>query len=94
MQDHRICGDQLFPLESVNQEIRHGGKIKARELFIDEIKPFYRAAVVVLIVADDQLFLHSLDAGRITSKLFHGVDGHIALLWLVDFISLLAASGA
>src|SRR5882724_5632447 len=60
VQDHRVHGDQLFPLEPVDHEDGCRGKVQRGELFGDRVQPFDRTAIVVLPVADDELLREPL----------------------------------
>jgi hypothetical protein len=73
VQDHGVRGDQLLALEAIDEKIRSRVEVETRELLGDEIEPLHSAAVVVLVVADDQLFRHALDALRIAPKGLHCV---------------------
>jgi hypothetical protein len=65
VQDHGIGGNQLLALQPVEQEARRFGEIESRELLLNKVQPLYRPAIVVIVVADDQLLRHALYAGRI-----------------------------
>src|SRR5204862_2323281 len=60
-----IGGDKLLALEAVDQKVRSGVEVEPGELFADQIQALHRAAVVILVVADDQLLRHALDVLRI-----------------------------
>src|SRR5262249_59983970 len=70
-QDHRIGRDQLFALESVNQETSGFVEFELRKLFIDEIQPFDGAAVIIVVMADDQPLRHAFDPGWVTGQRLH-----------------------
>ena len=80
VQDHRVGGDQLLALEAIDQEARRGREIEPGELLLDEVQALHRAAVVVLVMADDQLLRHALDALRIAAERLHrvGMSGLLA----------------
>jgi hypothetical protein len=65
MQDHRIHRDQLLALEPVDQKSRRLRVVELGQLLLDQIEPLDRAAVVVLVVADNQPLGHAFDLGRI-----------------------------
>ena len=48
-------------------------EVEVRELLGDDVQALHRAAVVVLVVADDQLLGHALDVLRIAAEGFHFV---------------------
>src|SRR6185437_5106010 len=75
VQDHRIGGDELLALEAVDGENRCRRKIERGELLRDGVQALHRAAVIVLVVADDELLRHSLDASRYVWQWLHFV-GH------------------
>src|SRR5215472_3361509 len=79
MQDHRIGRDQLFALQPVDQETSGFIEFELRKLFVDEIEPLNRAAVIVFIVADDEPLRHAFDAGWVTGQGLHLI-GHCYLL--------------
>ena len=76
MQDHRVGGDQLLALEAIDEEVGRGVEVEPGKLLGDEIEPLHRAAVVVLVVADDQLLRHALDVLRIAAERLHAVGHH------------------
>ena len=73
VQDHRVHRDQLFALETIDDEGRRGGEIEFGKLLLDRVEALHRAAVVVLVVADDQTLRHSLDAGGVAAERLHAV---------------------
>ena len=75
VQDHRIGGDQLLALEAVDEEVGRRIEVEAGELLGDEVQALHRAAVVVFVVADDQLLGHALDVLGIAAERFH-CKGH------------------
>jgi hypothetical protein len=56
VQDHRIGRDQLLTLEAVDDKNRCRREIERRQLLGDPVQSPDRAAVIVLVMADDQLF--------------------------------------
>jgi hypothetical protein len=68
-------GNQLLALEAVDQEVGRCLEVETRKLLGDHIETFDGTAVVVLVVADDQLLGHALDVLRVATKGLHGV-GH------------------
>ena len=73
VQDHRIGGDQLLALQSIDEEARRAVEVEVCELLGDEVEALHRPAVVVLVVADDQLLGHALDVLRIAAERLHFV---------------------
>jgi glutamate formiminotransferase len=73
VQDHRVGGDQLFALEAIDQVVGCRIEIEARELLSNEVEALHGAAIVVLVVADDQLFGHAFDVLGIAAEGFHFV---------------------
>ena len=73
VQDHRVHRDQLFALEPIDDEGRRRREIEFGKLLIDRVEALHRAAVVVLVVADDQTLRHSLDAGGVAAERLHAV---------------------
>src|SRR3954449_9413426 len=71
VQDHRVRGDELFPLEAVEDEGRRGGEVEAGEPLLDQGQPLHGPAVVVLVVADDQPLGHALDVLRVAGERSH-----------------------
>src|SRR5262245_40240868 len=55
VQDHGVRRDQLFALESVDHEHWCHGHVESRELSHDRVEAFHRTAIVVLVVAHDEL---------------------------------------
>ena len=72
VQDHRTR-DQLIALKSVDQKAGRFVEFELRELLVDEIEALNGAAVVILVVADDQPLRHALDPTGIAGQRFHGV---------------------
>jgi hypothetical protein len=73
VEDHRVHRDQLLALKTVHEEAGRGGVVQSGELLIDHVEALYRAAIVVLVMADDQPLRHAVDARRITGKRLHTV---------------------
>src|SRR5262249_43554523 len=73
MQDHRIHRDQLFALEPVDQKAGSFFEFELCKLLIDEIEALNGAAVIVLIMADDEPLGHALDVGWIAGQWLHRV---------------------
>ena len=48
-------------------------EVEARQLLGDEVEALHRPAVVVLVVADDQLLGHAFDVLRIAAERLHFV---------------------
>src|SRR5262245_35084432 len=71
VQDHRIGGDQLLPLQAVDHEYGRLDEVELRELCRDSVQPPYGAAVIVLPVAEDQLLRESLQSRRVTGQWLH-----------------------
>ena len=76
VQDHRIHRNQLLALEAVDHEDSRARKIELGQLFRDCVEPLNRAAVIVLVMADDQPLRHSLDRGRVAGERLYFV-GHL-----------------
>src|SRR5262245_49468098 len=55
VQDHGVRRDQLFALESIDDEHWRRGDVESRELSNDRVETLHRTAVVVLVVTHDQL---------------------------------------
>jgi hypothetical protein len=55
VQNHRIADNQLLALQTVDDEAGGCWEIELSELRTDRIETVDRAAVVILVVADDQL---------------------------------------
>src|SRR5713101_620306 len=68
VQNHRVHRDQLFALQSVDDEPRRLGKIQFGELCGNRGQALDRADVVVFVVADKDLFGDSLYRFRIERK--------------------------
>src|SRR5205823_7640894 len=49
MQNHGIHGDELLALEAVDEEAGGIGVIELGELLIDEVEPFHRSPIIVLV---------------------------------------------
>src|SRR3954447_19527496 len=73
VQDHRVRGDELLALEAVEDEGRRGGEVEPGEPLLEQVQPLHGAAVVVLVVADDQPLGHALDVLRVAGEGLHGV---------------------
>src|SRR5262245_37893766 len=73
MQNHRVHGDELLALEPVDEETGRGGIVELGKPLIDEVEALHGAAIVVVVMADDQPLRHTLDAGRITRQRFLAV---------------------
>src|SRR5476649_626545 len=88
MQDHRICGDEFFTLETVDYEIRGLCEIKARELRTDRVEALHCAHVVVLVVAHQDFFRDSFDGLRIErewlSFVCHWLESCLCICRLFD----------
>jgi len=67
--DHRIRGDQFLALETVQDEDRRRRDVEAGQLGRDGVQPLHRAAVVVFIMADEQLLGDAFDLRRIERQL-------------------------
>src|SRR5262245_13054171 len=65
VEDHRVGGNKLLALEAVDEEIGCRIKLDVSQLLGNEVEALHSAAVVVLVVADDQLLGHALDVLRI-----------------------------
>src|SRR5262249_11898386 len=68
VQDHGIGGDQLLTLEAVDEKAGRGRRIEPGELLLDQVEALHGAAIVVLVVADDQALRHAAHAGRIAGQ--------------------------
>ncbi|MNV41282.1 hypothetical protein D3C71_1329140 [compost metagenome] len=68
VQQHRIAGDQLLALESVDDKAGRGGKVQPRELRPDGVEPRHRTAIVILVVAAQQPFGQAWQRGRVKGK--------------------------
>src|SRR5262249_47335797 len=68
VQDHRIGGDELFALETVDHKDGRGGEVERGHLRGDRGQAFDGAAVVVLPVARDQLLREAPELLRITRQ--------------------------
>src|SRR5215510_12218381 len=71
VQDHRIGGDQLLPLQAVDREYGRLDEVELRELCRDSVQPPYGSALIVLPVAEDQLLRESLQSRRVTGQWLH-----------------------
>ena len=80
VQDHRIARDQLLALETVDHEAGRCCEIELGELCGDCIETVDRAAVIVLVMADDELLRHSLDPRWVTGKLLNRIGHGSSLL--------------
>src|SRR5207245_1170393 len=65
MKNHGIHRDELLPLQPVDQESGRARVIEAGKLFLNEVQPLHRPAVIVLVVADDHAFRHAAHTARI-----------------------------
>src|SRR6266487_4452229 len=79
VEDHRIGGDEFLTFESIHDEHRRSREIELRQLHSNGVESLDRPAVVVLVMADDQLFRQPFDPCRIAGQRFHYV-GHGWLL--------------
>src|SRR5260221_1736754 len=75
VQDHRHRRDQLLVLEAVHGEDGRAGEVEGGELLGDRVQALDGAAVIVLVMADDELLRHALDPLRIAGERLHRV-GH------------------
>jgi hypothetical protein len=75
VEDHRIGGDEFLALQTIHDEDRRSGEVELRQLRRNGVEPFHRPAVVVLVVADDQLFRQALESRRVTGQRLHFI-GH------------------
>jgi hypothetical protein len=75
VQQHRVGGDQLLALQPVEAEARSRRRIEGGEIPADRVQPAHRAAIVVLVVAGDQLGREALEAGRLEGDRT-GLEGH------------------
>src|SRR5262249_19631208 len=66
--DHGVHCDELLALEPVDQEVGRTCVIEFGKLVLDAVETLHRAAIVVLVVADDEPFRHSLDPRRIAAQ--------------------------
>jgi hypothetical protein len=73
VQDHRIHRDQLFALEPVDQETGRLVEFKLCKLIIDQIGALNRAAVIVLVMADNEPLRHILHSSGIAGQRLHVV---------------------
>ena len=71
VQDHRVHRDELLALEPVHDEAGRGGEVEPGQLLLDQVQALHRAAVIVLVVADDQPLGHALDPGRVAGERLH-----------------------
>jgi hypothetical protein len=76
MKDHRVHRDELLALEPVDDKSRSAREIELGELLLDEVEALHRAAIVVLVVADDRPLGHALDSRRIAAERLRAV-GHL-----------------
>src|SRR5262249_50501851 len=83
VQDHRIGGNQLLPLESVDHESRPLAEGACAALFRVAFRPPSRASVVVLPVAEDELLREPSQLRRVTGQWFRYV-GHREFLLGAD----------
>jgi hypothetical protein len=78
VQDHGVRRDELLALEPVDQEAGRGRGIEPGQLLLDKIEALHGAAIVVLVVADDEPLRHAAHAARIARQRFrltgHGAD--------------------
>ena len=73
VQDHRIHRDQLFALKSVDQETGGFVEFELLELFGDKVEALNCAAIIVLLMADDEPLRHAFDPSRIAGQRFHRI---------------------
>src|SRR4051812_10324806 len=79
MQYHRIGCDQLFALETIDDEDRSRRKVELLQLSGDRIETLNRAAVIVVVVTADESFRHAFDPGWVTGKRLHLIDHNSSL---------------
>jgi len=68
MQDHRVGGDQLLPLQPVDLEHRRRRPIKALKPSLDRVQAADGTAVVVLVMAGQQAFGEAVETGRLEGQ--------------------------
>jgi len=73
VQDHRVHRDELLALEPVDEEAGGLRVVELGELFLDQVEALDCAAVIILVVADDQPLGHALDLGRVAGQRLHSV---------------------
>src|SRR5262249_36823509 len=73
VQNHRIHGDELLALKAIYEKNGRTGVVEFSKVFLDNVQTFHRAAVIVVVVADDQSLGHPLDPSGVTGKGFHAV---------------------
>src|SRR5215217_4127045 len=79
MQNHRIGGDQLFALETIDDEDRSGRKIELVQLRGNRIETLNCAAVIVIVMTADQSFRHAFDPGWVARKRPHLIEHNSSL---------------
>src|SRR6516165_5065408 len=73
VQDHRIHRNQLFALKSVDQETGCFIEFELRDLFVNKVEALNCAAIIVLVMADDEPLRHAFDPSRVAGQWFHRV---------------------
>jgi len=62
VQDHQVGGNELLALEAVNREVWRRIEVEACQPLSNQVEALHSAAIIVLVVADDELLGHTLDA--------------------------------
>src|SRR5438270_12755837 len=76
MQDNLYSCYQFLAIEAIDDKDRRRREIEGSQLLGDPVQSSDSAAVIVLVMADDQLFGHSLDPRRIASERFYLIGHH------------------
>ncbi len=77
VQDRRVGGDQFLPLQSVDVEDRCRAPIERVKPALDRVQATNRAAIIVLVVARQQPFGETVEAGRLERKRHDPVHGFL-----------------
>src|SRR5438046_1655977 len=78
VQQHRVDGDQFLALQPVQAEARQLGRIARGQVGVDGVQPSHRAAVVVDVMAADQIAGQALQ-----SDWFEGDGSRVILHYLL-----------
>ncbi len=73
VQDHGIARDEFFAFQAIHHEYGRGCPVKFGKLLFDGIEPFYRAAIIVFVMTDDDLFGQAGQRTGIAGEGFHFV---------------------
>ena len=68
MKNHGVEGHEFFALQAIDEKARSSGEVRLAKLGLDVAKALHRASIIVVVMADEQLFRETRYSLRIERK--------------------------